>query len=128
MALATVEDCVRHRRHTSRQAGATGLGSDAGQFATRVGAARKAVVYQRGSGKRCPSPVFGSASKRFVLRAVLGQQSRRPPSDVETNRLTADRSTLRDKAGLIRRVAFLMDGQRWRRRDHAVRQIKTLAR
>jgi DNA-binding transcriptional regulator YiaG len=34
------------------------LGLTLGQFATRVGAARKAVVYQWESGKRCPSPVF----------------------------------------------------------------------
>ena len=35
-----------------------GLGLSQARFATRVGAARKAVVYQWEARKRCPSPVF----------------------------------------------------------------------
>ena len=35
-----------------------GLGLSQAQFAARVGAARKAVVYQWEARKRCPSPVF----------------------------------------------------------------------
>ena len=34
------------------------LGLSQARFATRVGAARKAVVYQWEARKRCPSPVF----------------------------------------------------------------------
>jgi len=34
------------------------LGLTQAQFAARVGAARKAVVYQWESRKRCPSPLF----------------------------------------------------------------------
>jgi DNA-binding transcriptional regulator YiaG len=34
------------------------LGLTLGEFAARVGAARKAVVYQWESRKRCPSPLF----------------------------------------------------------------------
>ena len=35
-----------------------GLGLSQARFAARVGAARKAVVYQWEARKRCPSPVF----------------------------------------------------------------------
>jgi len=35
-----------------------GLGLTQGQFATRVGAARQAIVYQWESRKRRPSPLF----------------------------------------------------------------------
>ena len=40
------------------QAVRRGLGLSQAQFADRVGAARKAVVYQWETRKRCPSPVF----------------------------------------------------------------------
>ena len=40
------------------QAVRRGLGLSQAQFAARVGAARKAVVYQWEARKRCPSPVF----------------------------------------------------------------------
>jgi DNA-binding XRE family transcriptional regulator len=46
-------DCADRVRQVRRQ-----LGLTQAQFAARVGAARKAVIYQWESGKRCPSPVF----------------------------------------------------------------------
>ena len=42
------------------------LGLSQAQFATAIGAARKAVVYQWESRKRCPSPVFWPRFERLI--------------------------------------------------------------
>ena len=51
------------------------LGCTQAQFAARVGAARKAVVYQWESRKRCPSPLFWQR-----IRAVGASKALRKPS------------------------------------------------
>ena len=48
------------------------LGVTQAQFAARVGAACKAVVYQWEAGKRCPSPLFWQKIEAFSGRAHSG--------------------------------------------------------